>query len=521
MRKLLSFLILCSMLLFSAASLAEGQTSPEITAFLSDAGIAQPVQLTQWGATAACFAEADGAKRLIVLEKHDGDWQIVINNPTALVQDADWPVLLLDSDSAIYWTYMLQGGESMRFHSARDAEGSWGPVDQIYYETAVDGVTGTWSTVWDAPPDGAEIIRSFTKVDENDNMLGGEQMQYFPATWMDDCIRLANFDLSRFPPLSRDPYYFWEGDRFVQDAAAALMPDYTYLKGMIKDGALHFLMQKPDGSKVYVVAEYASHRSVNLIESSPLPEDTYLGVENFTDSLWIHGRCVTIHLLYNSGFAGIEYIYTDAAVSDTNAGFLFFGNRTVWDGENVPSQAILYGDHPWDDITEIDWDSLPITLEEAAAQMDASCYAMVVNPNPADRLHLREKAEKGSRSQGKYYTGTAVTVSSQGRDWTLVVFGDWNSWRQGYMMNRYLTYGQAGQALCLDVSAMPQMDLAKPYLYIYKEPDESSKHNIRFDSVFGEMRVIGVIGDSWYHVWFPATGEYGFVKQSDLSAGNG
>lgn len=27
--------------------------------------------------------------------------------------------------------------------------------------------------------------------------------------------------------------------------------------------------------------------------------------------------------------------------------------------------------------------------------------------------------------------------------------------------------------------------------------------------------------DEWYHVWFPATGEYGFVRQNDLTEGNG
>ncbi|MDO4838925.1 MAG: hypothetical protein Q4B32_11125 [Clostridia bacterium] len=457
MRKSLAFLFLCSILLFSTFSLADSQVAPEIITVLRNAGITQPVQLTQWGDTAACFAEADDAKCLIVLEKHDGEWQIVISNPTALVQDADWPALLLDSDNAIYWTYTLQHGEVMRFHSIRDAEGIWGPVDQYFCSAIHNGVMDTWNTYWDEAH-GGEIIRDRSRVDENDNPLGGLQSQYFPATWMGDCIRLADFDLGRFPPLTRDPYYYWEGDRFVQDAAEALMPEYTYLKGLIKDGALHFLMQKPDGSKVYVIAEYASRRAVNFIESSPLPEDTYLGVENFTDSLWIHGRSVTIHLLYDFSRAGIEYIYTGASVSETHHGFLFFGDRTVWDDQNVPPQTILYGDHPWDDITEIDWNNLPYTLNEASAQMDSSRYAMVVNPKSTDRLHLREQDDKSSRSQGKYYTGTAVTVTQHGRNWTLVVFGDWNSWRQGYMMNRYLTYGQTGQSLRLDVSAMPQME---------------------------------------------------------------
>ena len=41
------------------------------------------------------------------------------------------------------------------------------------------------------------------------------------------------------------------------------------------------------------------------------------------------------------------------------------------------------------------------------------------------------------------------------------------------------------------------------------------------DANWSTMKVIGVIGDEWYHVWFPATGEYGFVRQSDLTEGNG
>ena len=83
------------------------------------------------------------------------------------------------------------------------------------------------------------------------------------------------------------------------------------------------------------------------------------------------GRCVTIHLLYHDN-VGIEYICDDAANSEESGGFLFFGDLTVWDGSAVSSQTILYGDHPWDDITQIVWDSLPHSLAEASAQMDSS-----------------------------------------------------------------------------------------------------------------------------------------------------
>ncbi len=512
--------ILMMLMMIGASAIVKAESDSRITDTLRQAGVTEPVQLSQWGNTAACFAETDGVKRLILLEKRDGGWQIVIDNPTALIQDADWPELLQDSDNAVFWTYVLSETETVRYHSTRNADGTWGPVDQYAADSGFGETTHVWSTMWD-DAHGGEIIRTFAIFDENDNDHGIHLMQVLPAGWMADCVGLADFDVTRFPTMfvAANDFFAYENERFFREASAALMPEYTFVKGMLKDGAMHFLMDRPDGSRVYVICEYQSHREARLIESTPLPEGTVLGYENFTDSLWIDGCCVTIHLLYN-GNAGIEYIYDDAANPEGSGGFLFFGDRTVWDGSVVPVQTILYGDHPWDDITQIDWNSLPHNLEEASARMDSGNYAMVVNPKPTDRLHLRERADKGSRSRGKYYTGTAVGVSAQDGDWTLVTFGDWRSWVHGYMMKRYLTFGQPGSALRLDLSAMPQMSARYEMLKVYTEP-QTGAYTYHMGESAGTMKVIGVIGDEWYHVWFPATGEYGFVRQSDLTAGNG
>ena len=520
MKKIILWVIALMLVLISASALATAGDEALITDTLRQAGITEPVQLSQWGDTAACFAETDGVKRLVLLERHDGSWQIVIDNPTALIQDRDWPQLLLDSDNAVFWTYILSDTEIVRYHSSRTADGSWNPVDQYYSDSGYGEYTYVWSTLWD-DAHGGEIIRTFGMYSEDDNDHGIQLLEVLPATWMADCVRLADFDVSRFPTMfiATNDFFAYENERFFREAAASLMPGYTFLRGMLKGGAMHFLMEKPDGGRVYVICEYMSHRAVNLIESTPLPEGTVLGYENFTDSLRIGGRCVTVQLLY-SGKAGLEYIYDDGARAEESGGFLFFGDRTVWDGSVVLVQTILYGDHPWDDITEIDWNTLPHTLDAAAAQMDSSPYAMVVNPDPADRLHLRERADKRSRSQGKYYTGTAVGVMAQDGDWTLVVFGDWRSWVRGYMMRRYLTFGQAGDALYLDVSRMPQLSPAGEKLKVYREP-QIGDYTWHTNADWSTMKVIGIIGNDWYHVWFPATGEYGFVRQSDLTAGNG
>ena len=518
MKKPVLCLIVLMLMLGASAFAAAGDA--QIADTLRQAGITDPVQLMQWGDTAACFAETDGVKRLVVLERHDGAWQVEIDNPTALIQDYDLPELYLDSDNAVFWTYRLSDTEIVRYHSSRNADGTWDPVDQYYSDSGFGEYTHVWSTLWDDAR-GGEIVRTFGMYDENDNGHGIHEMQVLPAAWLKDCVRLDTFDVTRFPTMftATNDHFAFENERFFREAAAALMPEYSFIKGMLKNGAMHFLMERPDGSRVYVICEYMSHRAVNLIESSPLPDGTVLGYENFTDSLYIDGRCVTVQLLY-SGKAGLEYIYNDSAYSEASVGFLFFGDRTVWDGSEALVQTLFYGDHPWDDITKIDWNSLPRTLEEAAAYMDSSRYAMVTNPDPKDRLHLRERADKGSRSQGKYYTGTPVTLGERYGDWRLVIFGDWRCWSRGYMMQRYLTFGQAGDALRLDLSSMPQLSAKSEQLKVYKEP-RTGDYIWHTNADPYTMKVIGIIGDEWYHVWFPATGEYGFVRQGDLTEGNG
>ena len=149
MEKTILWVIALILILISATAVAETGDNVQITGILCQAGITEPVQLSQWGDTAACFVETDGVKRLVLLERHDGAWQIVIDNPTALIQDADWPELYLDSDISIYWTYILSDQEVLRYHSSRGPENVWGPVDQYYGDSGYGEHTYSWTTMWD------------------------------------------------------------------------------------------------------------------------------------------------------------------------------------------------------------------------------------------------------------------------------------------------------------------------------------------------------------------------------------
>ena len=174
-----------------------------------------------------------------------------------------------------------------------------------------------------------------------------------------------------------------------------------------------------------------------------------------------------------------------------------------------------FGDHPWDDITAIDWSTLPHSLQEALKTMDSSGWAVVNNPNPADRLHLRAKPERGATSLGKYYNGTPVRVLEKKSDWVRVdVFGT-----EGWMMAKYLVFGVGGRAVQAAFPSKAPVE-SKADHFVYAAP-ELGQPIANCSGVYHSLVVLAVVGDEWYHVWFPQEGATGYVLQSDWWDGNG
>ena len=100
-------------------------------------------------------------------------------------------------------------------------------------------------------------------------------------------------------------------------------------------------------------------------------------------------------------------------------------------------------------------------------------------------------------------------------NWAQVNIGD----QMGWMMKKYLIMGEKGKALLCDTSAMPQLLMNGRELHLYAEPDGTLCEKVLY--WLPTMKVIGIIDDDWYHVWFPQTNEFYFVRQSELWAGNG
>ncbi|MDO4741675.1 MAG: SH3 domain-containing protein [Eubacteriales bacterium] len=191
-------------------------------------------------------------------------------------------------------------------------------------------------------------------------------------------------------------------------------------------------------------------------------------------------------------------------------GELLIGRRCVFEAQE--RNVMRFGDHPWSDMQTIDWDTLPASFEEAKAHVKPDGWAIVANPDPADRLHLRERADRGSASLGKYYNGTPVRVIALEGDWAQVVVGN----TPGYMMKKYLRLNDGG---AVDLAPMPDLQAREEMLMLYEAADTAS--HMEEIAAQRDMRVIGVVSNSFYHVWFPDKEKYGYVSADALWPGNG
>ena len=161
----------------------------------------------------------------------------------------------------------------------------------------------------------------------------------------------------------------------------------------------------------------------------------------------------------------------------------------------------------------------PPSFALAAQALDTGGYALVNNPDPADRLHLRAAPDQTAVSKGKYYNGTPVYVTQDLGDWVKVFAAN----DEGYMMKRYLAFG----ADMLKVrAAFPQPvireTMAGEDITIYMRPDrQSGVAGVLQNSGAGlaEITVIGVIGADWYHV-LCGNGLIGYLPVADFAPGS-
>ncbi len=157
---------------------------------------------------------------------------------------------------------------------------------------------------------------------------------------------------------------------------------------------------------------------------------------------------------------------------------------------------------------------LPDSVEALSAAMDRTGWAVVNNPDPADRLHLRVSPERGAASLGKFYNGTPVQVLEERGDWVQVEIGlDGNL--TGWMMKEYLAFGEAmDQVQPAWLQKFYRQESGPQLLY----PSAKEENPQVLDT--GSFQVVGVVEDDWY-ILLSDWGQTGYVPQSWLFDGNG
>ncbi len=285
---------------------------------------------------------------------------------------------------------------------------------------------------------------------------------------------------------------------------AVLMPEHELVEGIInREGdELRLLMRRADGMLVFVGGAHDPENGWQMTESSPLPENTHLGVENFVESLGIGGDLISVEPHAN-GTWGVSLFYPK------DDGLFRVGPNWLEDDKN----QLYIGDHPWSDITRMDWTALPSSFEDALTQLDQTQWVTPNNPDPADRLNLRTQPDKKSASLGKYYNGAPIRLLETQGEWARVdVLGV-----QGWMMIEFLEPSGSSSK----ENAFPDLMTKEGGAMLYADPSSKLVKAENVDGDFANMRVIGIVNEEYYHVWFTLDGDGGYIRADELWPGNG
>ena len=180
----------------------------------------------------------------------------------------------------------------------------------------------------------------------------------------------------------------------------------------------------------------------------------------------------------------------------------------------MDTDTMKVGTLPFDPFAD-DLTALPSTLEELNARLDRTNLAVVCNPDPNDRLHLRTKPSREADSLGKFWNGTPVQVLGERDGWCQVEIGT-DGRLTGWMLKKYLVTGE-------------KMDQVTPCFsqQILREDEAETKTPIYTDLTLTEQycthsswHLMGVVNDRLYVV-VTDEGETGYAPMEWFFDGNG
>ena len=302
---------------------------------------------------------------------------------------------------------------------------------------------------------------------------------------------------------------------------AAVTAGYEVLSSDVHDHEIALLLRAEDGAEVLRFVWRQSDGTVTFVTTEPLPRGGSLDTVHAREGVFLfdftsnRGVVTTISFRRNAWGVWYPSQVMGEAIYGLSAHALI-DVKKLSPGRN---DGYHYGFHPWNDWT-CDLMTMPATLDEALLQLDCIGYAVVNNPNPADRLHLRVKPDRSSTSLGKFYNRTPVIVDRVQGDWVQVIVG---SNMKGWMMKKYLAFGEEMDAVaCAFPQLMPAESSAEDGVPVYETPDASQE--VFFYAGGGDF-IAGVhtdrMGNEWYLVLSADGLHCGYARKQDYEAGNG
>ena len=261
----------------------------------------------------------------------------------------------------------------------------------------------------------------------------------------------------------------------------------------LEDGTYSVASSKPLPGNVYMDIFHSDEDEISLEWNGQAQQ---AGFQRMADGTW------QLEWVMNSGAPSFDYNVE------------FCGVAYEWTNQGTDGVYIGSLSSGMDNLLTIDLNQLPTSMESLISLVDPDGWAVVNNPNPADRLHLRVEPKRGAKSLGKFYNGTPVQVHETEGDWCRVSIG-LDGHLEGWMMKEYLAFGEQMQ----DVDCVfPQLGLKEEHqnapAYADQDMDGNGYH------LNGTIWIAGVVDDELY-VILTNRGETGYMPQEWFWAGNG
>ena len=463
----------------------------------------------EYGGQYAVLMHSDDTQdnALLIVERAAGesDYAITVDAPNA-VRDGVLPdSLYIDNLDVLFYTY---GNDT--YHTEKTG-GVWQHISTIY---GYYPERGQRYSVTSGIADGKLAFTKYIE-DENENVLDTIQYPPIPAGDAFESRMLpANFDIERF---ILDPA---DGVNVSADMCGGFLSDGETLQNIdLKPDALAMAVETADGKHCIRVCEWNGSAYTRTYESAPYAGEIALDAFHAGDDQLSVSLDFSDYLTLVRTDGGFQL----SSFSINNAETFYFMPDGIFDSASYTfgrNDGAIYGDLPGLSLDSLDFAAIKSCLDDPAAMIDGSSYALVSNPDPADRLHLRAKPDKSSASLGKFYNRTPVRILERQGDWTRVRIGCGGHVLEGWMMTEFLAFDTSEKAAL--ACAFPQLFFTDVYysggVPLLKSPDGKSTGLTASPETM--IFVLGVVGDDWYIVQL-RDGSVGYIPQSVLFEGNG